>query len=282
MLRKLIKHELRATGRVMLPLLALELVAAVGGNISTYRLLETSNGVLNTLGIVLLMGFTIVFVASGVVAFVLMVQRFYKNLLRDEGYLTMTLPVSVHEHIWAKLLTSLIWWAAVLAVAALSMLILVFNPGILQEIGELLSQLHIGDLNLQQSLPNIVLFCVELALLLAVDGACVCLHFYAALAVGYSFTHHKDLIASLGFFVLPAIWGLIHFVLPAIWALIQKAAMLLLNLMDLEGVSLWLESLQPAAQMHLMMLGITVVTAIPAALYYALTAYCLKNKLNLG
>ena len=34
--------------------------------------------------------------------------------------------------------------------------------------------------------------------------------------------------------------------------------------------------------MHLMMLGITVVTAIPAALYYALTAYCLKNKLNLG
>ena len=54
MLRKLIKHELRATGRVMLPLLALELVAAVGGNISTYRLLETSNGVLNTLGIVLL------------------------------------------------------------------------------------------------------------------------------------------------------------------------------------------------------------------------------------
>ena len=68
MLRKLIKHELRATGRVMLPLLALELVAAVGGNISTYRLLETSNGVLNTLGIVLLMGFTIVFVASGVVA----------------------------------------------------------------------------------------------------------------------------------------------------------------------------------------------------------------------
>ncbi|MDY4855275.1 MAG: hypothetical protein SO155_04535, partial [Candidatus Ventricola sp.] len=189
MLRKLIKHELRATGRVMLPLLALELVAAVGGNISTYRLLETSNGVLNTLGIVLLMGFTIVFVASGVVAFVLMVQRFYKNLLRDEGYLTMTLPVSVHEHIWAKLLTSLIWWAAVLAVAAVSMLILVFSRNMMQEIGEILAQLHIGDLNLSQNLPHIVLFCVELVLLLAVGGACVCLHFYAALAVGYSFTH---------------------------------------------------------------------------------------------
>ena len=35
MLRKLMKHELRATGRVMGPLLLLVLVAAVGGNLST-------------------------------------------------------------------------------------------------------------------------------------------------------------------------------------------------------------------------------------------------------
>ena len=72
MLRKLMKHELRATGRVMGPLLLLVLVAAVGGNLSTYRLLETGNGVLNTLGVLLLMGYTIAFVASGVMAFVLM------------------------------------------------------------------------------------------------------------------------------------------------------------------------------------------------------------------
>ena len=271
MLRKLIKHELRATGRVMLPLLALELVAAVGGNISTYRLLETSNGVLNTLGIVLLMGFTIVFVASGVVAFVLMVQRFYKNLLRDEGYLTMTLPVSVHEHIWAKLLTSLIWWAAVLAVAAVSMLILVFNPSILQEVGTNLAQLHIGNLNLSQNLSHLVLFCTELLGLLLVGGACVCLHFYAALAVGHSFTHHKDALSVLGFFVLPM--G---------WTLIQSIATHLLKLVSPEGIRLGMQSLPPVTQTHLTMLAITAVTAIPAALYYAITAYFLKNRLNLG
>ena len=271
MLRKLMKHELRATGRVMGPLLLLVLVAAVGGNVSTYRLLETGSGMLNTLGVLLLMGFTIIFVASGVVAFVLMVQRFYKNLLRDEGYLTMTLPVSVHEHIWAKLLVSLIWWIAVLAVAAVSMLILVFSRNMMQEIGEILKQLHIGDLNLSQNLPHIVLFCVELALLLAVGGACVCLHFYAALAVGHSFTHHKDALSVACFFAMPVIW---HF--------IQRIAMFLLNLMNLEGVRLWLQSLQPATQTHLTMLGVTVVTAIPAALYYVITAYFLKNRLNLG
>ncbi len=271
MLRKLIKHELRATGRMMGPMLLIVLVAAVGGNISTYRLLETSNGVLNTLGIVLLSAFFIAILTSGVMAFALMVERFYKNLLRDEGYLTMTLPVSVHEHIWAKLLTSLIWWIAVLAVAAVSMLILVFSRNMMQEIGDILAQLHIADLNLAQNLPHLVLFCVELALLLAVGGACVCLHFYAALAVGCSFTHHKDALSVAGFFVLPAIWHVI-----------QRVAMFLINLMNLEGVGLWLQGLPQATQTHLTMLGVTVVTAIPAALYYVLTAHFLKNRLNLG
>lgn len=271
MLRKLIKHELRATGRMMGPMLLLVLVAAVGGNLSTYRLLEAQSGVLNTLGVLLLTCFFIAIITSGVMAFALMVERFYKNLLRDEGYLTMTLPVSVHEHIWAKLLTSLIWWIAVLAAAAAAMFILVFNPSILQEIGDILAQLHIGDLNLSQNLPHIVLFCVELALLLAVGGACICLHFYAALAVGHSFTHHKSALSVAGFFVL-----------PAAWSCIQRIAMFLLNLVGLEGVRLWLQSLQPATQTHLMMLGVTVAAAIPAALYYAVAAYFLKNKLNLG
>ncbi|MGN0773623.1 MAG: hypothetical protein ACI4MP_07515 [Candidatus Ventricola sp.] len=271
MLRKLMKHELRATGRSMGPMLLLVLVAAVGGNLSTYRLLETDNRMLNTLGVLLLTCFFIAVAASGVMAFALMVERFYKNLLRDEGYLTMTLPVSVHEHIWAKLLTSLIWWAAVLAIAVAAMFILAVNPSILQEIGVILARLNIADLNLSQNLPHVILFCVELALLLAVGGACICLHFYAALAVGHSFTHHKSALSVAGFFAMPVVW---HF--------IQRIAMFLLNLLNLEGIRLWLQSLQPAAQMHLTMLGVTVVTAIPAALYYVLTACFLKNRLNLG
>ncbi|MGN0775948.1 MAG: hypothetical protein ACI4MM_04635 [Candidatus Ventricola sp.] len=271
MLRKLIKHELRATGRVMLPLLAIVLVAAVGGNISTYRLLETQSGVLNTLGVVLLTAFVIAIATACVASFALMVERFYKNLLRDKGYLTMTLPVSVHEHIWAKLLTSLIWWIAVCLVVAAGMLILVFNPSILQEVREILVRLKIADLNLLENLPHLVLFCVELALMLAVGGACVCLHFYMALAVGCSFTHHKEALSVAGFFVLPMVWHAV-----------QELFTNLLHLLPLEGVMLWAQGLPQAAQVHLMMLGVTAVTAIPAALYYAVTAYFLKNRLNLG
>ena len=41
MLRKLIKHEFRATGRVMLPLFLILLVTSVGANLSVRGMLDT-------------------------------------------------------------------------------------------------------------------------------------------------------------------------------------------------------------------------------------------------
>lgn len=271
MLRKLMKHELRATGRVMGPMLLLVLVAAVGGNISTYRLLESGNAVLGTLGTLLLMAFVIAIAAACIAAFALMVQRFYKNLLRDEGYLTMTLPVSVHEHIWAKLLVTLIWWVAVTLVVAAALFILVFNGNTLRGIGEVLAKLQLGDLNVTKSLAHCLLFCLELGLLLLVSCAGICLHFYAALSVGYSFTHHKDALSVAGYFGM-----------SIVFYLLQSGALRLLNLLGLHGIRLWMQNLAPITQTHLTLLGVAAALAVPAALYYAVTAYFLKNRLNLG
>ena len=66
------------------------------------------------------------------------------------------------------------------------------------------------------------------------------------------------------------------------WTLIQSAAMYLLKLVSPEGIRLGMQSLPPVMQTHLTLLGVTAAMAIPAALYYAITAYFLKNRLNLG
>ena len=272
MLRKLMKHELRATGRTMVPMLLTVLLSAVGGNLAVNRLLETDSRVLSTLGVALLTVFFIAIMTSGVLAFVLMVQRFYKNLLCDEGYLMMTLPVSVHEQIWSKLLVSLIWWVAVVAAAGAAMFILVFNLRMVQSMLDFLAQLKLVDIgSIWRNVPQAIVLLLQLVLLLLVGGACVCLHFYAALAVGHSFTHHKSALSVAGFFVL-----------PMALSVLQKLVMTVLNLVRFEGIRLWLDSLAPLTQTHLALLGVTLVMAIPAALYYLLTAYFLKNKLNLG
>ena len=57
MLRKLMKHELRATGRVMLPLYLVVLVTSVGANLSTRVLTELDFELLNLLGFLLMTAF---------------------------------------------------------------------------------------------------------------------------------------------------------------------------------------------------------------------------------
>ena len=100
MLRKLLKHEFRATARIMLPLFGLLVLASVGANLSIRGMLDSDSTFLSTLGTILIMLFTVAIVAVGIMAFILMINRFYKNLLQDEGYVMMTLPVSIHQQIW--------------------------------------------------------------------------------------------------------------------------------------------------------------------------------------
>ena len=120
MLRKLLKHEFRATGRIMLPLFGILLLVSVGANFSSRGMLNSDSSLLRTLGTIFIMLFIVGIFAVGIISFVLMINRFYKNLLQDEGYVMMTLPVCVHQQIWSKLIVSTVWFAATVVVIGLS------------------------------------------------------------------------------------------------------------------------------------------------------------------
>ena len=105
MLTKLLKHEFRATARIMGPLYLVLLAVALGFNFSA-RLMDSGNFVLNMLAALVVMAYVVAITAVFIVAFILMLQRFYKNLLGDEGYLMFTLPASVSQHITCLLYTS--------------------------------------------------------------------------------------------------------------------------------------------------------------------------------
>ena len=96
MLIKLLKHEFRATARIMGPLYLILLAVALGFNFSA-RLMDTSNVVLNVLAALVILAYVAAIIGVFIVSFILMLQRFYKNLLGDEGYIMFTLPASVHQ-----------------------------------------------------------------------------------------------------------------------------------------------------------------------------------------
>ena len=106
MLMKLVKHEFRATGRVMGLLFLVLLAAAVGANFSIQVLNGSSLSLLRILGALVMSAYVMAVIGVCFVCFFLMLQRFYRNLLGDEGYVMFTLPVSVHQHVWSKLMVT--------------------------------------------------------------------------------------------------------------------------------------------------------------------------------
>lgn len=274
MLRKLMKHEFRATGRMMLPMFLLVLVTAVGANLSTRRLLETNNGALNTLGMLLLVAFTLAIAGVCIMPLVLMIDRFHKNLLRDEGYVMLTLPVSVHQHVWSKLLVSMLWFVATAVVVFLAFVILVYEVGLAQQfftgLGELLRQVRLGDYYLE--LGSVVGIGVEVLVLLVLSCAGGCLQIYAAMAIGHSFANRKVLWSVVVFF-------------GSQFAL-QLLGGLFVELMDATGLDEALTQALPKIDSQvgatmLLLFVLIVCGLIFAALFYFLTTYFLKKRVNL-
>ena len=198
MLMKLMKHEFRATSRIMLPMFLVVLVTAVGANISARTLMEVDNAFMNTLGVLVLSAFMIAIMAVCVIALLLMIQRFYKNLLQDEGYVMMTLPVSIHQQVWSKLLVSLIWFAATVAVICCAFFVLLFNIEFVIEcfnvLGRLLEEYYVPP-EFMQALSVLG----DLLLLFIVGTIGECLHIYASMAIGHSFPSHK-VVWSVGLY----------------------------------------------------------------------------------
>ena len=264
MLRKLMKHEFRATGRVMGPLFGLLLIAALAARFSVGVLLESSARFLNLLGGLFTTAFVIAIVGVCVMSLVLMINRFRTNLLGDEGYIMFTLPASVHQQIWSKLIVSAVWFIATgLAVVAAGF-ILVAQQGFWLEIRRGFAEIF-RHLTAYYAF-NGTAFLFELLALIFVGCCVLCLEFYAAMAIGHSFAAHKVLYSVLSFLGLQFVMQLL------------SGGILVGTNYDFLVVALPSDGV---LAMHSVMLTMIVSTAVFGAVYYVITTMFLKKRLNL-
>ena len=276
MLSKLLKHEFRATGRTMLPVYAAVVVLAVLANFSL-RVLDMDKGpLLNIFFGLIVAAFVICVIAAAVMTLVMMIKRFYSNYLRDEGYLMHTLPVSVHELVWSKMIVSVVWFAATFVVIWLVILLTVlFQTGTdlaqffagfpsLAEIREILAEAGIrsGDL---------WLLGLEFLFAVVVGGLFTCLHFYAAMSLGHMFSKDKILL-SIVFFVA------ISFVLS-----MATTGYGSVRFIRFEANPTDLENVREALRFAKAILGeMLLIELVQSALLYVATVLGLKRGLNLA
>ncbi len=200
MLRKLVKYEIKATGRMLLPMFAASIVFSIVFAVmpTTYNL---SNGLLGVSSLVSALLFYIFFLTSAGFSFFSSALRFRSNILGKEGYLMNTLPISPMKNISAKLISATLYQLVGILVAVISVGIVGGNFGhIFEKLKSFLSsasELSPGEWY-ELILSYLFMFLAIILFNVAV---------YAALSVGHSFRKAK-LVISIGVFILLVVAGI--------------------------------------------------------------------------
>lgn len=263
MLGKLIKYELKATGRIFLPMYALLFVLAL-----INKIFITIN--LDSLRVPMAISMTVygcIFVGICVMTLVVTIHRFNKNLLSDEGYLSFTLPVKVHSHVDCKMIVTLIWFVLSGIVAAASLFVLAIDRNALMNLQKFIMECAdafrlIG--------AHGVLLILEAILLLILTVLSATIKIYAAITIGNMSSKHK-LLAGVGAYLG---CGVVEQIFSATVMATSKGWMM--------SIFTGIDSIQNAVQIsETVMLLIILYMLFFGVIYYILTNWLLKNKLNL-
>ena len=203
MLGKLMKYDLRSGIRTFaLIWIGLAALAAING--LTLRITfdgdiqsKLARFIVTVLPMVLLVA---LYVAMGIFMLVFIINRFYKGLLGDEGYLMFTLPVSVSEHIGSKLLTSMIFQIGSFAVAVLSggLLLAVLAPANLREITAAVQDMtdYLAGYPLPAGTGWLI---AEFAVYMLIGAAVTILQIYTAISIGHLAKKNRGWFALLAY-----------------------------------------------------------------------------------
>lgn len=259
MVAKLIKHELHALFRILLFFAAGVVVLAVAGRILIYFAFSAGSGssALSSLTIFVIMFYILAISAFTLAAYILGINRFYRTLFTGEGYLTLSLPASAVQLIWAKLLSALIgvFFASVVSGLSLTVFLVGWNVQTMEAITAVFSFIAdaIGFIAKAEPLlffEGIVLFLVMLPMWLLI--------IFAIISIGQLFTSHRKLATFLIFIGF-------YFVVNAV------SSMLLAPMM------LWFADMSLHLVMWIYILG---SAAVDVGCFF-LIRYILRNKVNL-
>lgn len=262
MLGKLIKYEFKATARTLIPLyIALLIFALINKIFMNSNISSIVNDVLRGIpSIISIFAYIATMVAVFIVTFFIIIQRFYKNILVDEGYLMNTLPVATWKTIGCKFVVAIIWSIVSFIVAILSLLILSFGSDIIN-----LNSIY--DILCSKYGFKVSLIFLEFFVAFLFQMSSGILMMYSSISIGHLFNKRK-ILASLGAFLAFNI-----IVNTIILIIIMCFSNVFSNFINLYN--------SPFSQGNLILISCIVINLLLCIGYFSITNYIVKNKLNL-
>lgn len=216
----------------------------------------------------------IIMVAMIVVTIIIVVMRFYKGLLGDEGYLMHTLPVKPWQLITSKGIVA----SAVVIISIIAIVISIFIIAGIQDMRGFADGFK-AFMGVFGEEPRLILVIIEVIVLSIIGTMASIYHIYAAMAIGQLAGKHR-LLTSLGAYI-------------AINIALTVLATVIIVVGDMTGIDVWLSewlwSIEASVGMNddgfiLVQAGLGAafaVVIVQLAAFHVITERILSKKLNL-
>lgn len=270
MIRKLLKVEFRDALSSMLPVGLGMIVLSALMALTSVLTGRIGLGGIDWLNALLAFATGICFIAVLVVCLAANVSRFFR-MLGEEGYIQLTLPATMGQHIAAKLIaavaTTLLTFVFLAACIFLMALPTSINAFVVSIRGVCSA---IRDLGLSASLL--------LALFIMLGIAAFYLQTYLSCAVGGLFTQHRKLVSIIAFFALQFLAQVLfmlalYFAATHMQSFLDALSRIAFNLLSSPNGEL--------KAFYGSLIGISAVEAVIDAILWLITQTILTRKLNL-
>lgn len=270
MLSKLIKHEWKTQSKFFIVInFFLIILTLVGILFFSFKIWAIESDFITILSVFGALFYYLSILAVSLGGSLYIASRFYKNLYTDEGYLTHTLPVSQHQLLLSKLITSSIWSFLTGLVVFCSIITLFISIGFSD--GNQFSRLIFQELPIQlayfeaETGISVGLSMLLFIIISIVSTVFSILQIFMSISIGQFYKKHKVLGSIVAYFCL----GM----------LIQLCSMFVLFPI---GIRISFASYIDITALYWSILaGIPIIISIISVLFYFVSHYILKKKLNL-
>ncbi len=209
---KVCKYELKHSSRILVPIyiaiIALALMTGLFIPVSSnggfdFSFSFTFNGNeswTDGLAGFFFMIYWIIIIVAGVVTISVISKRFKHGLLGDEAYLNLSLPVTMGEHLWGRILTMVIWAVTSLVVMMISFIALCIKN---------LSVIHFEE-GWLVTMFGVILFSLSWS---------VCIHLFTYLinAIGHLSKKHRTMAKLIAIIAITSVTSRITGAIMANW-----------------------------------------------------------------
>ena len=291
MLRKLCKYEFRSIFRTIIPIYIVVIAVSIITSISIAMNVDyadvkyVDNSVQwaiemnlpyklqHIFTFVMSLAYFAVMVALFVLTVVIILQRFYKGLLCDEGYLMFTLPVKPWQLITSKGITAFVMTILSGIVSCISIFIMMLGslPYPLKFLAELFSLQNwvriFGQLN--ETVPMWGVYVLEFIILVIISSLASLYQIYASMAIGHLAKKNRILMSVVAYVAISMILSFVGGIFGVFSALTIQSSQNYLSINAGE------------AFLHALLIFSVITSIIEFVVFFVITERILSKKLNL-